>query len=141
MESKDKFHPSLFKTSTEFIYEEEKEPVIPQNTLYDALVQTQNTPRKRHVTIFGFTQQNRENVIEQIERSTKMYRKEEGKNWISVWSDDVSSLDSILKLNHKMINGEMIGVYRNSFGIVEDSDIYLKKKGIFKKIYEYFLGE
>jgi hypothetical protein len=142
MERQDKYHPSLFERNNDHLIVEEENPfVIPQNTLYDAPIQTQHIPMRRHVTVFGFSQQNRVNILEQIERCVKVYRKEEGKNWINIWNDDISSLDALLKLNHKIINGELIGVYRKSFGVVEDPDIYIKKKGILKKVYEYFLGQ
>lgn len=141
MNKPEKYHPSLFSKNEESVFSETQELVIPQNTLYDIPIQTQQTPMRRHVTIFGFSQSNRQNVIDQIEKCTKISRKEEGKNYINVWAEDTSSLDSLLKLNHKSINGEIIGAYRKNFGAVDDSDIYVKKKGLIRKIYEYLFGE
>lgn len=141
MNRSEKYHPSLFDRTEENIAIERHEPVIPQNTLYDVPIQTQHVPLKKHVTIFGFSQQNRPNILEQIEKTTKIFRKEEGKNYISVWTDDISSLENLLKLNHKIINGEIIGAYRKGYGAVDSEDIYYKKKGMLKKIYEYFFGE
>lgn len=141
MNKQEKYHPSLFDKSQEFVTVESQEPVIPQSTLYDIPIQTQHTPMKKHVTVFGFSQQNRQNILEQIEKTTKIFRKEEGKNYINVWTDDMASLDALLKLNHKMINGEIVGAYRKSYGAVDDEDIYVKKKGVFRKVYEYFFGE
>lgn len=141
MNKQDNYHPSLFKRTEEYVCQEEQEPVIPQSTLYDAPVQTQHAPTRKHVTVFGFSQQNRQHVLDQIEKVVKNYRKEEGKNYINIWTDDSSTLDTLLKFNHKNINGEIIGAYRRSFGAIDDSNIYVKKKGIFHKVYEYFFGE
>lgn len=141
MNKTEKYHPALFSRNEEPYTAEIQEPVIPQSTLYDTPIQTQHTPLKKHVTIFGFSQQNRQAILEQIEKATKIFRKEEGKNYINIWTDDVSSLDALLKLNHKMINGEIIGAYRKSYGPVDNENIYLKKKGLFRKIYEYLFGE
>lgn len=141
MNKQEKYHPALFGRSQELQSTEAQEPVIPQGTLYDTPIQAQHTPLKRHVTVFGFSQQNRQAILEQIEKATKVFRKEEGKNYINVWCDDTSSLEGLLKLNQKMINGEIIGVYRKGYGAVDDEDIYVKKKGIFRKIYEYLFGE
>ncbi|KAM0679856.1 hypothetical protein GINT2_002028 [Glugoides intestinalis] len=141
MGKQDKYHPSLFAKASETTLNEQQEPVIPQSTLYDIPIQSQTAPIKKHVIIFGFSQQNRQSILEQIEKTTKLFRKEEGKNYIIVWSEDNASLDALLKFNHKIVNGEIIGAYRKSFGAVDDPNIYLKKKGLFNKVYEYFFGE
>jgi hypothetical protein len=141
MNKTEKYHPSLFEKAQETITVENNEPVIPQSTLYDTPIQMHHMPMKKHVTIFGYSQQNRENILEQVAKITKVFRKEEGKNYMNVWADDISSLDALLKMNHKIMNGEMIGVYRRGYGVVDGEDIYYKKKGVFKKVYEYFFGE
>lgn len=141
MDRLDKYHPSLFSRGQEGSTGPESELVIPQSTLYDIPVQTQHTPPKRHIVLFGYTPSNKKNVLDQVIKLAGAFRKEEGKNYIKIWSEDTSCLDAILKLNHKMINGEVIGVYRQNFGVVEDSDIYAKKKGIIRMIFEYFFGE
>lgn len=137
----DKYHPSLFSREQEASVGLENELVIPQNTLYDTPIQTQHTPPKKHVTLFGYTPSNKKNVLEQVSKLVGAFRKEEGKNYIKIWTEDASSLDAVLKLNHKMIGGEIIGVYRQNFGAVEDCDIYVKKKGIFRMVFEYLFGE
>lgn len=141
MDRPDKYHPSLFSREQDASVRFESELVIPQSTLYDAPVQTQHTPPKKHVVLFGYTPSNKKNVLDQVSKLVGTFKKEEGKNYIKIWSEDASSLDAVLKLNHKMINGEIIGVYRQNFGAVEDSDIYAKKKGILRIVFEYLFGE
>jgi len=141
MEKSDKYHPSLFSREQEVSLDSKQEAVIPQTTLYDMPIQTNSTPAKKHLIVFGFSSSNKKNVLEQIQKLTDNFRKEEGKNYVKIWADDMSSLDDILKYNHKMINGEIIGVYRQNYGVIEDSDIYLKKKGVFKLALEYLFGE
>lgn len=141
MDKSEKYHPSLFSREQETPIEVETEPVIPQATLYDTPVQTQHAPAKKHVVLFGFTPANKANVLEQISKIMGSYRKEEGKNYIKIWASDSSSLDEILKLNHTAINGEIIGVYRQNFGVIDDESIYVKKKGIFRMAYEYLFGQ
>lgn len=141
MDKSEKYHPSLFGAKQVEVEDKEDEPVIPQNTLYETPITTHQTPLKRHITIFGFSHHNREHILGLVKKCAKIYRKEEGKNWISIWSEDAASLDKILKYNHKVINGEYIGVFRKNFGAVNDSEIYVKKKGILTKVYEYLFGE
>lgn len=141
MDRFDKYHPSLFSREQEGPAGPESELVIPQSTLYDIPVQTQHTPPKRHIVLFGYTPSNKKNVLDQVAKLADAFKKEEGKNYIKIWTEDASSLDAILRLNHKMINGEIIGVYRQNFGVVEDNGIYAKKKGIVKMIFEYLFGE
>lgn len=141
MEKSDKYHPSLFSREQEVSLDSKQEAVIPQTTLYDMPIQTNSTPAKKHLIVFGFSSSNKKNVLEQIQKLTDNFRKEEGKNYVKIWADDMSSLDDILKYNHKMINGEIIGVYRQNYGVIEDNDIYLKKKGVFKLALEYLFGE
>lgn len=140
MNKNDKYLPSLFSREQENYNETEKEPVIPQTTLYDTPVQIQPNLVKKHVVLFGFSPSNKKYILEQISKESS-FKKEEGKNYIKIWSDDISFLDSLLKYNHKEINGEIIGVYRQNFGAVEDGDIYYKKKGVFSVIYEYLFGK
>lgn len=137
----EQYYPSLFNRPEEEQQEAEGGQVIPQNTLYDMPLQSQHTPCQKHITVFGFSPQNRQNVLAQIRKIVTIERKEEGKNYINVWAEDPSQLDNLLKFNYKTINGELIGVFRKNFGVVQDGDIYAKKKGLFRIIKEYFLGE
>ncbi len=140
MDKSGKYLPSLFSREQEIMNEPEKEPVIPQTTLYDTPVQTQATLVKKHVVLFGFSPSNKKSVLDAIPKPTEDFRKEEGKNYIKIWSEDITFLNKVLELNYKIINGEIIGVYRQNFGPIDDSKIYEKKKGIFTIIYEYLFG-
>lgn len=137
----DKYYPALFNRDSQVEKKTEDENIIPQTTLYDMPLQSQHVPAQKHVTVFGFSQQNRQNVIAAIKKSVKIEKKEEGKNYISIWTEDPADLEKILNLNHKVINGEILGAFRKNFGVIKDTGIYLKKKGIFRKIREYFFGE
>lgn len=141
MDKSDKYHPSLFSREQEIMVETNHETVIPQNSLYDTPIQTQTIPVKKHLVIFGFSSSNKKAILEKLQKLCDNFKKEEGKNYIKVWANDMSSLDDILKLNHKTINGEIIGVYRQNYGVVEDKDIYKKRKGIFQIVSEYLFGE
>ena len=104
-------------------------------------LQAQHTPQQKHVTVFGFSQQNRPNVLAAIKKVLTIDRKEEGKNYIDIWAKDPASLDKLLALNCKCINGEIIGVFRRNFGAIQDDQIYSKSKGILQIIKEYLFGE
>lgn len=140
MENSEKYHPILFSKDQEATYETKKEVIIPQATLYETPIQTHNVPAKKHLVIFGFSSSNKKYVMDHIYRLVNNFKKEEGKNYIKIWSDDMSSLDEVLKLNHKLMNGEIIGVYKQNYGIIEDNDIYVRKPGIFRIFFEYLFG-
>lgn len=141
MSKNDKFLPSLFSREQVGTSEPEKEQVIPQTTLYDTPVKIQPNLIKKHVVLFGFSPANKKAVIDLISKEQSGFRKEEGKNYLKIYSDDIIFLDSLLKLNYKEINGEIIGAYRKNFGVVEDEEIYYKKRGIFTIVYEYLFGK
>ncbi len=137
----EEYYPSLFESRQIEDEKPEQDGIIPQTTLYDMPLRSQRTPIQKHMTIFGFSSQNRENVLEEIKKIVNIDKKEEGKNYINIWGEDSCELEKLLKLNHKIINGEIIGVYRNNFGIINDPNIYLKRKGLFQIIKEYLFGE
>lgn len=137
----EKYHTSLFSRQTETFDDTKQTPIIPQTSLYDTPIQYQMESKQKYVTVFGFTQQNREAVLDRIRKTAIIEKKEEGRNYIDVWAEDPSKLDDLLKLNYKVINGEIIGVFRRNFGAIEDEEIYVKKKGILKIISEYLFGE
>lgn len=138
----EKYYPSLFartQGSAETLPDEKQ--VVPQATLYDMPLRSQHTPQQKHMTVFGFSPQNRENVLSAISKIVSVDRKEEGKNYFSVWSDNTADLERLMELDHTTISGEIVGVFRRNFGPIQDSNIYVKKKGIFGIITEYFFGE
>lgn len=137
----DQYYPTLFNRPEEEQTELDSSCVIPQNTLYDMPLQSQHMPCQKHITVFGFSQQNRANVLSQIRKTVTIEKKEEGKNYINVWTEDPSDLEKLLKLNYKTIEGEIIGVFRRNFGVIQDGNIYMKRKGLFRIISEYFFGE
>lgn len=141
MERSEKYHPSLFSKEQMHNNEQEAEIIIPQSTIYDTPIQTQNSPQTKHVVIFGFSGVTKKLIKEQIMLHGENVRLEEGKNYFKIWSEDTLLLDTLLSFNHKMENGEIIGAYRQNFGIVSDDDIYKKKRGIFDVIYEYLFGQ
>lgn len=134
------YHPSLFTKPEEENAKTRKEGGIPQTTLYDIPIRVQTAPVSKHVTIFGFSPQNRESVLKMIFSTVRVERREEGKNYISVWTEDPMDLEKLMKLNFSRVNGEIIGVFRRSFGAVNDESIYAKKRGVFQAIFDYFFG-
>ncbi|KAK6090018.1 hypothetical protein P3W45_001064 [Vairimorpha bombi] len=118
----------------------EREAVIPENTLYEESLVLHKRPNKRHITVFGFTHKNLESVIKKIKEVSQVEHIEYGKNWINVIC--LSGGNELLKLNKGHINGEIIGVFRDSSNvIVEDKDIFLKREGFINKVIAYFFGE
>ncbi|KAI5181292.1 hypothetical protein PAEPH01_2799 [Pancytospora epiphaga] len=135
------YYPALF-SRPEIEHEvQESGQVIPQNTLYDMPLQSRQVPGQRHVTVFGFSHENRANVLSRIRKMVAIKKKEEGRNYMNVWADDPAELDGLLVLNHQLIEGEIIGVFRKNFGLTQTGDIYQRRKGIFRIIKEYLFGE
>ncbi|WUR03129.1 nucleoporin NUP35 [Vairimorpha necatrix] len=141
------YHPRVFKknipkskpSSTPDAVLVEKELSIPENTLYEEPLVRHTKPSKRHITVFGFSQNNLENVVRKIKEVCHVQHMEYGKNWVNVITPGETEL---LRLNTKYINGEMIGVYREvGNAVVDDKDIFLRKEGIIGKILSYFFGE
>ncbi|KAI4290962.1 hypothetical protein PAPHI01_0236 [Pancytospora philotis] len=135
------YYPALFSKSETEEAKQETEHVIPQTTLYDQPLEAHHTPCERHITIFGFSPQNKLSVLAEIKRLASVRKKEEGRNYVSVWAKDPSDLERLMKLNHQVIGGEIIGVFRRNFGAVQSADIYMKKKSVLTVIKEYFFGE
>ncbi|EEQ82574.1 hypothetical protein NCER_100682 [Vairimorpha ceranae BRL01] len=140
------YHPRVFQKNIQKTKEVEKMPVIinkeqviPENTLYEEPLVRHTKPTKKHVTIFGFSQKNLEHVIKRIKETCQIEHIEYGLNWINVITNKDSAL---LKLNLSHINGEIIGVYKESNNsLIEDKDIFLRKEGIIRKIIIYLFGE
>lgn len=141
MPSAPAYYQSLFSRPESEAEPTKKGSSIPQGTLYDVPVQPQLAPKSRHMTVFGFSPQNREHVLSRIQELVQIDRKEEGKNYVSIWTDDPLELEKVMKLNYEVINGEMIGVLRRNCGVIDDEDVYAKKKGVFQIISEYLFGK
>lgn len=137
----EQFYQSLFNRDKTEDFEPDTDAIIPQTTLYDMPIRPQRTPTEKHVTVFGFSQSNRTNILAEVSKLVEIVKKEEGRNYVKIWAEDSLELEKVLKLNHKVINGEIVGVYRNNFGIINSNDIYVKKKGLFQIIKEYLFGE
>ncbi|KAL6121609.1 hypothetical protein NUSPORA_01456 [Nucleospora cyclopteri] len=135
------YMPDLFSRAQSVTNTTHNKQIIPQNTYYDASVCVQHVLETRHVTVFGYSQQNRLEVLNKIKNIAKVQRIEEGKNFLSIWCEDVQELEKIVKLNHQKIQGELIGVFRQNFGVIDKPDIYAKKTSLLQKISNYLFGE
>lgn len=135
------YYPALFSRPEVEHVSQESGQVIPQNTLYDMPLQSHQMPSQRHVTVFGFSHDNRVNVLGRIRKIVAVKKKEEGRNYINIWTEDSAELDKLFALNHQMIEGEIVGVFRKNFGVAHTGDIYPRKKGVFRLIKEYLFGE
>lgn len=134
------YMPNLFNRSEEVHSTIENKEVIPQNTYYDLGMAVQHTVEKRHVCVFGVSSGNRKDVVTKIKSMVNARRIEEGPNYLNVFCDEMEDLEKLVTLNLSKINGEIIGVYRKNCGIVQNSDIYAPRKGIFTQIREYLFG-
>lgn len=139
-QSSPQYYPALFSRVEAEPVEHETENVIPRTTIYDQPLESHYTPCERHITVFGFSQQNKPNVIAEIKKAASVKKKEEGRNYINVWTKDASDLERLMQLNHQTIGGEIIGVFRKNFGTVQSADIYAKRKSILAVIKEYLFG-
>ena len=137
----DAFYPNLFAREGSGREPTKDAYVLPQNTLYDAPLQPQHTPQQKHMTVFGFSAQNRQNVLMEVKKLVSVEKKEDGKNYLNIWADDPAELDRVSSLNHRVVNGEIIGVIRRNFGAIKNEGVYASRKGIFQIIKEYFFGE
>nr|AGE96385.1 hypothetical protein ECU07_0210 [Encephalitozoon cuniculi] len=140
------FHPSLFrrKNKSEGMPEavsETKSASIPQNTLYEEPLVSQHKARKRYVTIYGFTPGNLNAVMDAAKSCGDILEVEYGKNWINVLFDNEDSIKRCLKLNTAVVEDEIVGAFRQGGGIIEDWDIFVRKKGVFTSIMEYLFGD
>ncbi|AFN83265.1 hypothetical protein EROM_070140 [Encephalitozoon romaleae SJ-2008] len=139
------FHPSLFRRKnksedTPEVVPETKSTSIPQNTLYEEPLVSQHRVKKKYVTIYGFTPRNLDAVIDAVKSCGDVLEVEYGKNWINVLFDNEESIKRCLRLNTTMIEDEIIGAFRQGGGIIEDHDIFVRKKGVFTSIMEYLFG-
>ncbi|EOB14499.1 hypothetical protein NBO_27g0054 [Nosema bombycis CQ1] len=139
------YHPRVFKRTEQKQEEnnvQSKNTVnIPENTLYEEPLLVQRKPNKKYITVFGFSGPNLENVINKIKQTVQFDHVEYGKNWINVMIQNEEDASKLLKLNTCYVNGEVIGVFRESYGVIDDRDIFLKKKGVFSKLLTYLFGE
>ncbi|EQB60796.1 atp-dependent 26s proteasome regulatory subunit [Vairimorpha apis BRL 01] len=140
------FHPRIFKKNIAPIETQQKESIkideqiiIPESTLYDESLVVHEKPNKKAVTIFGFTSKNLDSVLKKIREFVQIEHIEYGKNWINVVCK--SNDQDLLKLNTFMVNGEIIGVFRETSGLIDDKNIYVKRTGLINKIIVYLFGE
>ena len=132
--------PNLFNRNDEVPMEYGGTQVIPQNTYYDTGMAMQHSVEARHVCVFGITSSNRKDVVAKIKRTAAVKRIENGPNYVNVFCDEVEDLERLVALNLSKVNGEIIGVYRKNFGLVQKTEIYENRKGIFTSIKEYLFG-
>ncbi|KAF7682492.1 hypothetical protein TCON_2279 [Astathelohania contejeani] len=140
----DTFHPTLFnrkKTAkkTQFSQPTQQIHHIPLQTIYTQPMHSQHTTMEEHTRIFGFSQNNLDNVLEKINEAGRVVTIEHGKNWVDVEFEDDESINKCYLLNNTTINGEMIGVIRKR--LVKGENVFKTKKGIFRRLVEYLFGE
>jgi len=135
------YHPTLFAEEETVRVDRDAPMVVPQKSLYDMGYQSQHSKERPHVTVFGFSQHNRENVLNAMRKRVNLEKKEEGKNYVNIWTENPLDLEELMAMNHQIIEGEIIGVLRRNCGPVTDKEIYVKRKGLFRVILEYFIGE
>ncbi|KAG0437281.1 hypothetical protein DMUE_3785 [Dictyocoela muelleri] len=123
----DQFYPPLFNTKKKPI--PQKPPDIPLNTLKHE--QTRKSALDE-ITVFGYSDHKK--MIERINECGKVLSLEYGSNYTRVIFDDEESYKKCLKMNHKVIDGNIVGVFRNK---VEVKNCVKAEGGLLKKIFEY----
>ncbi|KAM0685796.1 hypothetical protein COBT_002989 [Conglomerata obtusa] len=133
--SEDIPYPSLFLHKK---HESVSKPIIqtssiPTSTLHETVIPVKKEETD-FVVLFGMNYMRLKDVPE----AKKGNVIETGHNWIKVTFDDELKFVQCLCNDRKMINGEIIGCYRNVEKISEK--IAECKKGFFTRIKEYFFG-
>lgn len=140
------FHPSLFrrKSKAEGMPEavgEVRPAPIPQNTLYEEPLVSQHRARKKYVTVYGFSAGNLDAVMDAIKSCGDVVEVEYGRNWVNVLLDSEEGVRRCLRLNTAMVEDEIIGAFRQGGGVVDDRDIFVRKRGVFTSVMEYLFGD
>jgi hypothetical protein len=140
-----KYHPSLFRRTRKTeeppeVSFETKQTQIPQNTLYEEPLLSQRRPSKKFVTVYGFSPDNLGAVMERARACGSIAEVEYGKNWVNVLYDTDEGMMKCLRLNTCMVEDEIIGAFRQNGGVLENRDIFVRKKGIFTVMMEYLFG-
>lgn len=140
------FHPSLFrrknrKDGSAEVAPETKQAPIPQNTLYEEPLISQCKSRKKYVTVYGFSPDNLDVVLEMVKSCGEISEVEYGKNWVNVLFLNEEDVRKCLRMNTTMVEDEIIGVFRQGGGVVDDRDIFVRRKGVFSSIMEYLFGD
>lgn len=139
------YYPSLFdrkrtkiEEKEDFEVDEGEAPHLELKTLYDEATVPQKLGRKNYITIFG---SNNIGFLEEKARSLGEIREiEYGRNYLNVIYDSEESSIKLMDLNRQTFNGEILGVYRQQTVISNEEDIFVKKKSLFSRIFEYFFG-
>eukprot|EP00866_Antonospora_locustae_P001965 jgi/Antlo1/1965/137 len=140
------YYPSLFDRKKGRVEEidaiKEYRPVEHRRelkTLYDEATIPQKLGRRNFITIFGSS--NIEMLEEKVRSLGEVKDIEYGRNYLNVVYDSEESNRSLLGLNRQVVNGEILGVYRQQLVVNnEDDSIFIKNKSIFSRIFEYFFG-
>ncbi|KRH92336.1 hypothetical protein M153_7344000560 [Pseudoloma neurophilia] len=88
------------------------------------------------VTIFGFSQSNKSEIIKMINEVDDLLFLNHSKNSLIFSFKNNKNNEMVLNWNKRIINDEMIGVFLNKPVIRE----IVKKQSIFNIIWEYFFG-
>jgi hypothetical protein len=81
-----------------------------------------------------------EQVLLELRKRGNLADVEYGKNWVHVLYENEEASRNCLKMNCSVIGGEMIGVVRRRKLICDEKEIFVTRKGIFSKVYEYLFG-
>ncbi|KAL0265910.1 UNVERIFIED_CONTAM: hypothetical protein PYX00_011627 [Menopon gallinae] len=140
------YYPSLFDRKKGKVEEvesiKEYRPVEHRKelrTLYDEATIPQKLGRRSFVTIFGSS--NLEMLEEKVRSLGEVRDIEYGRNYLNVVYDSEESNRSLLSLNRQVVNGEILGVYRQQLVVnSEDNSIFIRNKSMFSRVVEYFFG-
>ncbi|EPR78767.1 hypothetical protein SLOPH_2106 [Spraguea lophii 42_110] len=141
--NKDTYYPSLFKKQKKQILNENDKFTypcsIPLNTYYeDDRYNVVNKVEKEYITVFGFSSENTEKIVELIKTKGSIKNMEYGRNYVNVTFEDVNDYEDVISMNRTMVEGEYIGVFRNN--MVSRGNIKKKEKGLISKMLEYLFG-
>ncbi|KCZ78306.1 hypothetical protein H311_00664 [Anncaliia algerae PRA109] len=138
------YYPSLFNRKKKQLREEKEIKPVEETKKIKlvSLLDTAITPLKpikhNYITIFGSTDTH---ILEEKVRSIGEIKEiEYGKNYLNVIYENEESNQKLLELNKTFLNGEMIGVFKQNNVVKQDEKYFYNRKGIFYRIFLYFLG-
>lgn len=138
------YFPSLFTRKKNKQNEEKEQPKLeePKKIKLVSLLDTSFTPLKpikhNYITIFGTSD------IQLLEEKVRSFGEvkeiEYGRNYVNVIYENEESGCKLLELNKTFLNGELIGVYKQSNVIKQNEEYFFNRKGVFYRIFNYLFG-
>lgn len=138
------YFPSLFSRKKKQIPEEKTQSKLeePKKIKLVSLLDTTITPLKpikhNYITIFGSSDIK---VLEEKVRSFGEIKEiEYGRNYLNIIYENEESSQKLLELNKSFLNGELIGVFKQTNVIKQNEEYFYKRRGVFFRMFYYLFG-